>query len=109
MDVTTLCRNYLRIFDAIPSDIPWGVVALERHVIVADARDESTSMIMEAVASRFGEVIATESLESLRCDGGPLLGCLLTVSGDADDVAGRLRAAYWQATEPCGNDENQPF
>ncbi|MCM2372694.1 hypothetical protein [Aporhodopirellula aestuarii] len=109
MDVTSLCRNYLRIFDAIPSDIPWGVIALERHVMVVDSREESTSVIMEAVASRFGTIIATESIASQRCDSGPLLGCLLHVAGDADDVEGRLRAAYWQATEPCGDRENPPF
>ncbi|MFG0253657.1 MAG: hypothetical protein ACF787_00945 [Rhodopirellula sp. JB053] len=109
MDATALCRNYLRVFDAIPTEVPWSVVALERQVMVVDARDESTSVIMEAVASRFGEILATESVTSARCDGGPLLGCLLNVAGNADDAAGRLRAAYWQATEPASNGENQPF
>lgn len=104
-----LCRNYLRLIDAVPSEVAWNVVALHRHVLVADSRDEATTVIMEAIASQFGTIVTTQSLPSRRRNHGPLLGCLLSVSCDADEIEGRLRAAYWQATEPCGNGGNQPF
>lgn len=106
---TIVCRNYLRLIDAIPSEVEWNVVAIHLHVLVADSREDATSVIMEAVACQFGTVVAVESIPSQRRGRGPLLGCLISVPGKACDVEGRLRAAYWQATEPCGNGHHQPF
>lgn len=111
MDRKTLCRSLLNVADSIPSSVPWGVVELadDRHVFLHDGRDESTSMIAEAIAGRFGEVVAVESIPSGRTNGGPLLGCLIDVGSNADDAAGRLRAAYWSATEPATESDEGPF
>ncbi|TWT87999.1 hypothetical protein [Neorhodopirellula pilleata] len=111
MDEKTLCRSLLNVADAIPSSVTWGVVELadDRHVFLYDGRDESTSMIAEAIAGRFGEVVAVESIPSGRKDGGPLLGCLIDVGSNADDAAGRLRASYAIATTPSSDDDHGPF
>jgi hypothetical protein len=112
MDDKILCRSLLRVADSIPSSSQWGVVELadDRHVFVHDRREESTSMIMEAVVSRFGNIVAVESIPSARKDHGPLLGCLVNVGSGADDAAGQLRAAYWSATTPTGDENSEgPF
>jgi hypothetical protein len=112
MDDKTLCRSLLRVVDSIPSSVEWGVAELadDRHIFVYDARDESTSLVLEAIAGRFGEVVALESIPSGRKDNGPLLGCLVRVDGKADEVSGQLRAAYWMATTPTEDgDSTGPF
>lgn len=111
MDATakTLCRNYLTIIDSVPQPIPWLAIAVDDCVFIVDARDEATSIIMEAVAGRFGDIVATESIPSHRADAGPLLGCLIHATCNADEAAGKVRAAYWLATEPDQDGDNQPF
>ena len=55
-----LCRNYLYVIDAMPQSVPWIVIAVARHFLVADSRDEAATMIMEAITERFGEIIAMD-------------------------------------------------
>ena len=112
MDTKTLCRSLLNVADSIPSSLPWGVVELadDQHVFLHDGREEASTMIVEGVAGQFGEIMATESIASGLKDKGSLLGCLIRVDGNADEVAGKLRAAYWMATEPGSDEETTgPF
>lgn len=110
MNPEILCRRLLRVVDSIPSTAPWGAVEWgDDCVFIHDRRDESTTMIMESVAGRFGEVVAVESVPSDRADAGPLLGCLVNVASGADEIAGKLRAAYWTATEPNRDEGSDPF
>lgn len=111
MNSRDLCRSLLALADSIPSGVPWGVtdVSQDGLVFVHDARDESTTIIMEAVAGRFGEVVAVESIPSVRIGYGPLLGCLVRVDGDASEMAGILRGAYAIATTEADPDSTGPF
>lgn len=110
MEAQQLCRNYLTIIDSMPQPVTWTVISVDRHVLVVDARDEATTMIMEAVAERFGEIIAMESIPSQRRNAGPLLGCLIRIGdGDADEIAGRVRAVYWTATVAEQPEGGEPF
>ncbi|TWT73296.1 hypothetical protein [Allorhodopirellula solitaria] len=110
MDERQLCRNYIQLIDSMPQPVPWIVIAVGTDILVVDAREEATTMIMEAVAERFGEILATESIPSRRRDAGSLLGCLIRIdSGDVDDMAGEVRAAFWLATEPEQGGDKQPF
>jgi hypothetical protein len=102
-----LCRSLLALADSIPSTMPWGVTDIRQGglVFIHDARDESTTMILEAVASGLGSIVAAESAPSVHDERGPILGCLVRVDGDASDVAGKLRASYALATT---TDDDQP-
>ncbi|MEM9587717.1 MAG: hypothetical protein AAGA03_10600 [Planctomycetota bacterium] len=110
MNDEALCRSLLRLADAIPSTVTWHVIDLAdcRTLLVVDRRDEATTMIMEAIAGRFGSVIAMESIPSSR-DAGPLLGCLIRVPGAADEAAERLRGAYAVGTAEGGKEIEGPF
>ncbi|PHQ35182.1 hypothetical protein [Rhodopirellula bahusiensis] len=106
----TLCRDCLHVVDTVPSDVPWHVIELSDFILIADARDEASTLILEAVASQFGQVVASESIESNHTDRGTLLGYLVKPSADLADPAGSIRAAYAIATTEATEDEEAgPF
>jgi hypothetical protein len=98
-------RDYLRIVDAFPLAVPFHVIELTSCILIADSRDEATTVIMEAVASQYGEVIVTESIPSAHSDRASILGCLVKPSGDIEDAVDSLRAAYAIATSEATGDE----
>lgn len=96
----SLCRNYLGIVDQTPhsNSMPWMVIHVGGYVLIVDYRDECSTPAMEAVAERFGEIVATDSIPS-RKDAGSLFGCLIQIEGgDIDEIAGMVRDAYATAT-----------
>ncbi|WDQ16384.1 hypothetical protein [Rhodopirellula sp. P2] len=105
-----LCRNYLQILDSIPHDAPWLVLDVGGQVLIADRRDEASTVITEAIAAKFGEVVAVVSHTSHRRGGGDWLGVLLDIEGDPENTAARLRGAYAVGTTPDPDpDESGPF
>lgn len=110
MTPANLCRSLLRVVDSIPSTIPYGATEIsDILVFVHDRRDEATTPIMEAVAGQFGDVVSVESMPSARGDAGPLLGCLIRVTQNADEVAATIRTAYAIATTEENDSDSGPF
>jgi hypothetical protein len=110
MTPETLCRNYLQILDAIPHDAPWLVLDVGGQVLVADRRDEATTIILEPIAEKFGKIAAVVSFTSKHRGGGDWLGVLLDIKGNAEDTAAKLRGAYAFGTTPDPDpDESGPF
>jgi len=106
----SLCRSLLRLVDAIPSSVVCHVVATDnpRLIFVADAREAVTTIEMEAVAGRFGVVVASQCFHSRRTDPKPIIGCIVEIpaGSDADETADRLRGAYHLSTDPVSGDDD---
>jgi hypothetical protein len=105
-----LCRRYLELLDAIPHDAPWLVLDVGGQVLIADRRDEASTVIAEAIAEKFGKIAAVVSHTSHRRGGGDWLGLLLNIEGNAEDIAAKLRGAMAIGTTPDADEnESGPF
>jgi hypothetical protein len=115
MDAELLCRSMLALVDAIPSAVPWHVVAVDRPqwVFIADQRPEASTLELSGVAGGFGSVIAEACFHSRRSTGHAILGCITQVSSetDTDEAVEQLRAAYALATSSTGQEpgDTGPF
>lgn len=99
-------RSLLNVAASIPSSIPWAVAPIDYPgvILLCDSREEATISILEGVASQFGEVLETTSVDSTT-NGRELIGCLIRPSAsDLETAAARLRAAYALATDAGANE-----
>lgn len=64
MDAKQLCRNYLQIIDSMPQPVPWIVILVGGCILIVDVRDEAKARIMEAIAQRFGDIVAVAPIPS---------------------------------------------
>lgn len=95
-----LCRTLLEVVATVPSPVKWHVVVLRdaELLLLADERDEATALVIESVANRAGDVLATQSL-STAASSRPLLGCLVRPPVALEEAADALRTAYQAAIE----------
>lgn len=98
MNQSDMFREYLRIADAFPLEVPFHILELPIGILLADGREDADAGSLESVASQFGQVIRTETLASKWTDRSQITGCLIATSSDVATVADGLRAAYVQAT-----------
>ena len=109
-DPDALLAALLSVLAATPSDVETNAIALagtDDLILLADDREEATSLLMEGVAGRYGEVVASACVEHQHRR-RPLLGCLIRTSGSASEIAYDVRAAYVLATNEPGEDEPPP-
>ncbi|WP_168566859.1 hypothetical protein [Crateriforma spongiae] len=99
-------RIILETLSQAAASVPWHVVAVDSCGLVAlvDLSDDAPHTIAEAVAGRWGDVVATATLETATATAW---GCLVKPAGDVQQTADRLRAAYALAID-AGGDEG-PF
>lgn len=105
-------RRYLTIVSSIPSSVNWFAIAVDDQVLLVDARKESTTLILEGIASKYGEVIASHVHEGTPATGGAeWIGCLIVPNDDAETVAGKLRFLYNDNTSDSNDDPSDtgPF
>ena len=104
-----LLRALLSVVAGTATDVPTNALAVAGTdcVLLTDDRDEATSLLMEGVAGRYGEVVASDCVEH-QLKHKPLLGCLVRVDGDASEIAYKIRAAYVLATSSGGSDDPPP-
>lgn len=94
MNQNDMFREYLRIADAFPVEVPFHILELPIGILLADGRDGVTTTSLESVAAMFGQVIKTESIPSKWTDRKQILGCLIKPTGDVETTSDRLRDAY---------------
>tara|TARA_R110002072_G_scaffold302894_1_gene489537 strand:- start:16644 stop:16973 length:330 start_codon:yes stop_codon:yes gene_type:complete len=102
-------RCLLRLFVRTPTPVPWNVVDLETGglIFVVDARNTASTLIMSAVASQFGEVVA---MDSVAVDGDEVIGCLVRSVEKSREAAAMIRGAYHFAMrENEETDEEHPY
>ncbi len=94
MNQKDMFREYLRIADAFPVEVPFHILELPIGILLADSRDGATTASLESVAAKFGQVIRTESIPSQWTDRKQILGCLIKPTGDVATASDKLRDAY---------------
>ena len=93
----------------IPSRVEWHVVQRGDYVVLCDDRDEATTMLLEAVASQHGDVIATGNRVHA-INEREIVGVLVRPDGDVEATAKAMRAGYAIATiESVSEDDDGPF
>jgi hypothetical protein len=97
MNQSDMFREYLRIADAFPVEVPFHILELPIGILLADGREEANAGSLRAVAAEFGQVIRIETLASKWTDRSQIIGCLIEPSSDVATAADGLRAAYVQA------------
>lgn len=108
-----LADALLTIVAAIPTDVPWNVVAVHGLGVVLawDNREDADAAILEALASEQGEVVAA-SMDHRDVGGQQIVAAMFRPLGDLEEAAGTLRATYLIATapdDPIGDDPDGPF
>ena len=97
---------------AIPAKADWHVAPIRSLgcLFLADDRDEATTIILEAIASKHGEVVAVTSID-VTASGRELLGCLIKPTEmDLEKAADILRGSYAMGIGAgLDDDKPQPF
>lgn len=96
-----LADALLTIVAAIPTDVPWNVVAVHGLGVVLawDRREEADAAILEAVVSEQGPVVAS-SVHHVSVEGATIIAAMIRPAGDIEEAAGTLRVTYLLATAP---------
>lgn len=107
MDDPDLLLALLSVLAATPSNVDANAIAVAGTdlVLVTDDRREATTLLLEGVAGKYGQVVASACVqhELKRRD---ILGCLVRVEGDdVRAAAAKIRTAYALATAEDGGDE----
>lgn len=100
MTDTELCQSLLYAIAGTPTAVPWSAVAIHPAgcLLLWDDREDATSLILEAIASESGDVIATASIER-GPNRRPMIGVLIRPhESDLDKAAMDLRTRYVLAT-----------
>jgi hypothetical protein len=109
MMTTETLHCLLRLFARTPTSVPWNVVDLESDglIFAVDSRETASTLIMSAVASQFGEVVA---MDSVAVDGDEVIGCLVRSVEKSREAAAMIRGAYHFAMrENEETDEEHPY
>lgn len=85
-----------RVAEALPKDSTWGVTSSPKnsYMFFHDRREHANSLVMETLASQFGNVLA---IASIPCDdpgSEPVVACLVHVPRPPTDVVEQARRAY---------------
>lgn len=94
MNQKEMFREYLRIADAFPVEVPFHILELPIGILLADGREEANAANIESVAAKFGQVIRTESIPSKWTVRKQITGCLIKPTGDVATASDKLRDAY---------------
>ena len=99
-------RSLLELSAAMHWPVPWIVAPIPSlgKVLLCDERNEASTLLLDAIASDFGVVVASDSMQATlkNCE---IIGCLIQVdSNDLESLADRLRAAYALAIDAGSNE-----
>lgn len=98
--------SLLEAIAAVPSPVPWIVAPIRslRVILLCDDREEATTLLLEAIASEAGIVVASGSTFAT-ASGRELVGCLVRpTSSDLKIAADSLRASYALAIDTGSNE-----
>lgn len=101
-----LCQSLLHAIAGTPTAVPWAAVAIHPAgcLLLWDDREDATSLILEAIASESGDVLATTSIER-GPNRRPMIGVLVRPrESGLDAAAAHLRTQYALATTSADDD-----